>query len=131
LQTLFGPPPAHSTGSDANTDAVYTVYSGWRVYGASRSAEGLLRHPDAEPRSCGNSGGASSSAAVVPVNPDLSLNMRKTCCVSERKCSVKQGDTAPEELLKVETVCSESVGRCLVLPSNTSEEWSSESETPQ
>ena len=131
LQTLFGPPPAHSTGSDANTDAVYTVYSGWRVYGTSRSAEDLLRHPDAEPRSCGNSGGASLSAAVVPVNPDLSLNMRKTCCVSERKCSVKQGDAASDELLKVEAVCSESVGRCLVLPSNTSEEWSSESETPQ
>ena len=127
LQTLFGPPPAHSTGSDATTGTgpVYTVNSGWRVYGASRSAEDLLKlkRSDAEPRSCRDSGGASSSAAAVPAHFDLSLGMRKTCCVSERKCSVKQGDAAPEELLKVETVCSESGGRCLVLPSNTSEEW--------
>ena len=82
-----------------------------------------LKRSDAEPRSCRDSGGALSSAAAVPAHFDLSLGMRKTCCVSERKCSVKQGDAAPEELLKVETVCSESVGRCLVLPSNTSEEW--------
>ena len=116
LQTLFGPPPA-----PAHSNAVYTVYSGWRVYGASQGGEDLLELPDAELRSCGNGDGASS--ASVPVNPDLTLNTHKTCCVSQRKCNVKRGDAAPDDLLKVETVCSENVGRCLVLPLNMSDEW--------
>ena len=118
LQTLFGPPPAHSTGSDA-------VHGG----GASQSGDLLLTPFVAEPQSCVYGDGVSSSAVAVPVNPDLSLNTHKTCCVSQRKCSVKRGDAAPDLLLKVETVCSENVGRCLVLPLNTPDEWESESET--
>ena len=99
LQTLFGPPPPPSTGSDG---------------APLRFTCPAMPH---EPPSCGG-----SEQVDFPATYDDEPLELKVCCPCARRCSMKGGQVR-EALLQVETTCSSSFGRCLVLPSDTSDVW--------
>ncbi len=110
LQTLFGPPPAPSTGSVLAPLPLNKLK--------------CPRMPD-EPQSCAASKNTKHSVDL-PVAHEREHSALKVCCPCDRDCSVKR--RVPEALLQLETKCSPSLGRCLVLPSDSSDVWESPAE---
>jgi len=114
LMTLFGPAPRAVTHS---------------VLAPSSLSDLQCPRMPEEPQSCfgvGDPAGMESDARLRRLVDSAAL---KVCCPCARRCNVRrQVGWPPEDLLRVETKCSKTVGRCLVLPSNTTDVWESPEE---